>query len=115
MDQERQIREVLLSLQSEVMGNCQDQSSTVQFNSRLFDPLESWVFEQLQSNVFESYLRSNWFKDYLKFFYIQHEPLKENDFVVFRLLGRGGFGEVNGCKRTTTGKLYAMKVCTYVY
>jgi len=26
------------------------------------------------------------------------------------VLGRGGFGLVNGCKRTTTGKLYAMKV-----
>jgi hypothetical protein len=26
------------------------------------------------------------------------------------VLGRGGFGAVNGCKRSTTGKLYAMKV-----
>ena len=28
----------------------------------------------------------------------------------FTVLGRGGFGLVNACKRSTTGKLYAMKM-----
>ena len=34
----------------------------------------------------------------------------EDDFAIFRVLGRGGFGLVNACKRCTTGKLYAMKM-----
>ena len=33
----------------------------------------------------------------------------EFDFEVFRVLGRGGFGLVNGCRCMRTGKIYAMK------
>lgn len=36
--------------------------------------------------------------------------MTEDDFALFRVLGRGGFGMVNGCKKCTSGKLYAMKV-----
>ena len=34
-----------------------------------------------------------------------------NDFSVHRIIGRGGFGEVYGCRKADTGKMYAMKVC----
>ena len=27
-----------------------------------------------------------------------------------RIIGRGGFGEVYGCRKADTGKMYAMKV-----
>ena len=33
----------------------------------------------------------------------------EMDFEIFRVLGRGGFGLVNGCRCIRTGKVYAMK------
>ena len=33
-----------------------------------------------------------------------------NDFSVHRIIGRGGFGEVYGCRKADTGKMYAMKV-----
>jgi beta-adrenergic-receptor kinase len=36
--------------------------------------------------------------------------LTEDDFSLFRVLGRGGFGLVNGCKKCDSGHLYAMKV-----
>lgn len=32
-----------------------------------------------------------------------------NDFTVHRIIGKGGFGEVYGCKKADTGKMYAMK------
>lgn len=32
-----------------------------------------------------------------------------NDFSVHRIIGRGGFGEVYGCRKADTGKMYAMK------
>lgn len=32
-----------------------------------------------------------------------------NDFSVHRIIGRGGFGEVYGCRKVDTGKMYAMK------
>ena len=36
--------------------------------------------------------------------------LSMNDFSVHRIIGRGGFGEVYGCRKADTGKMYAMKV-----
>jgi beta-adrenergic-receptor kinase len=41
---------------------------------------------------------------------ITERTVVEEDFAIFRVLGRGGFGLVNACKRCTTGKLYAMKM-----
>jgi hypothetical protein len=35
--------------------------------------------------------------------------LSMNDFSVHRIIGRGGFGEVYGCRKADTGKMYAMK------
>ena len=29
-----------------------------------------------------------------------------NDFSVHRIIGRGGFGEVYGCRKADTGKMY---------
>jgi beta-adrenergic-receptor kinase len=37
------------------------------------------------------------------------EQLTMNDFSVLRIIGRGGFGEVYGCRKVDTGKMYAMK------
>jgi beta-adrenergic-receptor kinase len=38
-----------------------------------------------------------------------HPQLTMNDFSVHRIIGRGGFGEVYGCRKADTGKMYAMK------
>ena len=32
--------------------------------------------------------------------------LTMNDFSVHRIIGRGGFGEVYGCRKADTGKMY---------
>lgn len=39
------------------------------------------------------------FNDYLYF------QLTMNDFSVHRIIGRGGFGEVYGCRKADTGKM----------
>uniref|UniRef100_A0A182MJB1 Protein kinase domain-containing protein n=1 Tax=Anopheles culicifacies TaxID=139723 RepID=A0A182MJB1_9DIPT len=48
-----------------------------------------------------------------EWFYLDHltsrHPLTMNDFSVHRIIGRGGFGEVYGCRKADTGKMYAMK------
>jgi serine/threonine protein kinase len=31
------------------------------------------------------------------------------DFTVHRIIGKGGFGEVHGCTKADTGKMYALK------
>lgn len=39
----------------------------------------------------------------------EQNQLTMNDFSVHRIIGRGGFGEVYGCRKADTGKMYAMK------
>lgn len=36
---------------------------------------------------------------------IVHFQLTMNDFSVHRIIGRGGFGEVYGCRKADTGKM----------
>jgi serine/threonine protein kinase len=84
-----------------------------------------WTF--LKRHYQDAFLASPLFHKYCQFAYIAkvgcpltslppslppslQQPVTEHDFVLFRALGRGGFGQVNGCKRCQTGKLYAMKV-----
>lgn len=33
-----------------------------------------------------------------------------NDFSVHRIIGRGGFGEVYGCRKADTGKMYVLPI-----
>ncbi|CAM9429644.1 unnamed protein product [Chrysoparadoxa australica] len=80
------------------------------FDVTLFDDLESWVFMYLAKNVYEQFMESQHALTFAKFDLLSHRDVEEDDFILFRMLGRGGFGAVNGCKRATTGKLYAMKV-----
>lgn len=45
----------------------------------------------------------------MNFILIFISQLSMNDFSVHRIIGRGGFGEVYGCRKADTGKMYAMK------
>ncbi|CAM9125538.1 unnamed protein product, partial [Ectocarpus fasciculatus] len=53
---------------------------------------------------------SPFYTKYHGFMCLSEATLTEDDFSLFRVLGRGGFGLVNGCKKCTSGKLFAMKV-----
>lgn len=66
----------------------------------LFDVIEAWVFEHLRENLHAEFMLSGHFQEYTRFLHIQHRPVTENDFILFRVLGRGGFGAVNGMLRT---------------
>ncbi|CAM9134526.1 unnamed protein product [Choristocarpus tenellus] len=81
-----------------------------EYRPELFDVLEGWVFAHLQDTLHSPFLLSDQFNEYVKFLCLQEKPVSESDFILFRVLGRGGFGAVNGCKRGASGKLFAMKV-----
>ncbi|CAM9968188.1 unnamed protein product, partial [Laminaria digitata] len=81
-----------------------------EYEPDLFDVLEAWVFEHLREKLHAGFVLSSHFQEYTRFLNVQHRPVTENDFILFRILGRGGFGAVNGCKRGASGKLFAMKV-----
>lgn len=76
----------------------------------LLDKLDYIVFTYVNSRHFEGFKSSEFYRKYFNFMTILSRPVTEDDFTLFRVLGRGGFGVVNGCKKCQSGQLYAMKV-----
>jgi serine/threonine protein kinase len=56
-----------------------------------------------------SFKESPEYKRYLQFSYIREKGVSEADFLEFRVLGKGGFGQVKGVRKKATGNLYALK------
>lgn len=65
----------------------------------LFNVLEAWILEYLRDKLHCGFLLSSHFQEYTRFLHVQQRPVTENDFILFRILGRGGFGAVNGTFR----------------
>jgi beta-adrenergic-receptor kinase len=75
-----------------------------------FDELETKIFAHVCHKHYGNFKASPAWNRYIKFLYAIEQRGCEEDFALFRILGRGGFGMVYGCKRAYTGKLYAMKI-----
>jgi hypothetical protein len=78
--------------------------------STIFDKIECVVVDEIKKELWPKFKEGPGFEKCIKFLYMITKPVDEDDFALFRVLGRGGFGLVNGCKKCTSGKLYAMKV-----
>lgn len=78
------------------------------------------TFDEAEHIVMASLIRDYWnnftetpnsqYRKMIQFIWYQQRQVVPEDFYVMRVLGRGGFGVVNACKKGTSGKLYAMKV-----
>lgn len=66
------------------------------YQANMFDVLEGWILEYLRDKLHCGFLLSSHFQEYTRFLHVQQKPVTENDFILFRILGRGGFGAVNG-------------------
>ena len=75
----------------------------------IFDDLEGIIFNYVSIRFFEEFKLSPYWTRHFQYLYQTERKVSEDEFALFRVLGRGGFGLVNACKRCTTGKLYAMK------
>ncbi|ETW04788.1 AGC/GRK/BARK protein kinase, variant 1 [Aphanomyces invadans] len=84
-------------------------SATSTLPLTLFDELEACVVSALEHHQMEGFKASAFFKRFMHFLLIQQREIGEDDFSLLRVLGRGGFGMVNGAIKRSTGKLYAMK------
>ncbi|KAE9014825.1 hypothetical protein PR001_g14878 [Phytophthora rubi] len=76
----------------------------------LFDELEACVLCSLEQYHLKDFRSSAFHKRLIAFLLLQKRRVSEDDFTVLRVLGRGGFGMVNGCIKRTSASLYAMKV-----
>eukprot|EP00061_Rhincodon_typus_P007069 g28365.t1 len=75
----------------------------------LFWESERQLLSYLEAQAFEDYKASRFFQRFLQFKELERQPVGEEWFSDFRVLGKGGFGEVCACQMRATGKLYANK------
>ncbi|KAM9194234.1 G protein-coupled receptor kinase 3 isoform 2-T2 [Dugong dugon] len=76
----------------------------------LFQPYIEEICESLRGNIFQKFMESDKFTRFCQWKNVElNIHLTMNDFSVHRIIGRGGFGEVYGCRKADTGKMYAMK------
>ncbi|XP_045512234.1 G protein-coupled receptor kinase 2 isoform X1 [Pieris brassicae] len=63
----------------------------------------------LAGTPFAEFERSMYFHRYLQWKWLEAQPITQNTFRMYRVLGKGGFGEVCACQVRATGKMYACK------
>ncbi|KAM9212431.1 rhodopsin kinase GRK1 [Dugong dugon] len=75
----------------------------------LFEPVLQATMAHLSQSPFQEYLESLYFLRFLQWKWLEAQPMGEDWFLDFRILGKGGFGEVSACQMKATGKMYACK------
>ncbi|XP_027242951.1 G protein-coupled receptor kinase 4 isoform X13 [Cricetulus griseus] len=68
-----------------------------------------FVYTYLSEKPFEEYQDSKYFRRFLQWKWLERRPVTKNTFRHYRVLGKGGFGEVCACQVRATGKMYACK------
>ncbi|XP_002739097.2 G protein-coupled receptor kinase 3-like [Saccoglossus kowalevskii] len=76
----------------------------------LFELYIEEICNSLRGEIFNKFVQSEKFTRFCQWKNVElNINLTMNDFSVHRIIGRGGFGEVYGCRKADTGKMYAMK------
>uniref|UniRef100_A0A670JR90 G protein-coupled receptor kinase 3 n=1 Tax=Podarcis muralis TaxID=64176 RepID=A0A670JR90_PODMU len=75
----------------------------------LFQPYIEEICDSLRGKTFQMFLERYESDCMFVTWPVAEGLLTMNDFSVHRIIGRGGFGEVYGCRKADTGKMYAMK------
>ncbi|XP_060000294.1 G protein-coupled receptor kinase 6 isoform X7 [Lagenorhynchus albirostris] len=75
----------------------------------LFQELTRLTHEYLSVAPYTDYLDSIYFNRFLQWKWLERQPVTKNTFRQYRVLGKGGFGEVCACQVRATGKMYACK------
>ena len=100
----------ILKIGGIILSDANSSITSSKFPSNLFDQLDSVVYSSLTTKIWKRFEESGYYSTLLNYMYLSTRSTNLDDFTLFRLLGRGGFGLVHGCKKNTSGKLYAMKV-----
>uniref|UniRef100_A0A2C9JVH8 G protein-coupled receptor kinase n=1 Tax=Biomphalaria glabrata TaxID=6526 RepID=A0A2C9JVH8_BIOGL len=80
------------------------------FSMIVFQPYINEICNSLRGHIFDKFIESDKYTRFCQWKNLElNINLTMNDFSVHRIIGRGGFGEVYGCRKADTGKMYAMK------
>ncbi|XP_053119088.1 rhodopsin kinase GRK1 [Hemicordylus capensis] len=75
----------------------------------LFKESEQHLLKYLEQKALSKYKDSLHFFRFLQFKWLESQSVTDEWFMDFRVLGKGGFGEVCACQMKATGKMYANK------
>ncbi|XP_062268911.1 G protein-coupled receptor kinase 5 isoform X2 [Platichthys flesus] len=75
----------------------------------IFHDCREDLHKHLSGEAFTLYQESMFFDRFLQWKMLEREPITKNKFRQYRLLGKGGFGEVWACQVRATGMMYACK------
>lgn len=75
----------------------------------LFTECTKTVKSFLAGSPFKEFENSMYFQRYLQWKFLESQPVTHKTFRMYRVLGKGGFGEVCACQVRATGKMYACK------
>lgn len=75
----------------------------------LFKESEQQLLKNLEDKALAGFKSSMYFLRYVQFKWLESQAVAEDWFMEFRVLGKGGFGEVSACQMKATGKMYANK------
>jgi len=75
----------------------------------LFGTCVNQVKAYLSKEPFQEFLESMYFHRYLQWKWLERQPVTYKTFRMYRVLGKGGFGEVCACQSRASGKMYACK------
>nr|XP_058157335.1 G protein-coupled receptor kinase 4 isoform X5 [Dasypus novemcinctus] len=78
-------------------------------SKEIFEECSRIVHNYLSGEPFEEYQESSYFSHFLQWKWLERQPVTKNTFRHYRVLGKGGFGEVCACQVRATGKMYACK------
>ncbi|XP_074839174.1 rhodopsin kinase GRK1 [Carettochelys insculpta] len=75
----------------------------------LLQEVEKQLLGHLEDQALAKFKESLFFDRFLQFKWLEGQSVTEEWFLDFRVLGKGGFGEVCACQMRATGKMYANK------
>lgn len=79
----------------------------------LFHDIKSSLYTKLNNQYMREFAKSSPYTRFCQWKYqelVVPEQISLGDFSVHRIIGRGGFGEVYGCRKDNTGKMFALKL-----
>uniref|UniRef100_A0A671RV12 G protein-coupled receptor kinase n=1 Tax=Sinocyclocheilus anshuiensis TaxID=1608454 RepID=A0A671RV12_9TELE len=92
----------------DVVGECRQKLEQSPCKE-LFQECTRIVREYLSGEPFSAYQEAMYFSRFLQWQWLERQPVTKNTFRHYRVLGKGGFGEVCACQVRATGKMYACK------
>ncbi|XP_055488268.1 G protein-coupled receptor kinase 6-like isoform X2 [Leucoraja erinacea] len=75
----------------------------------IFTECAKFVHDYLSGAPFTEFQETMYFSRFLQWKWLERQPATKNTFRHYRVLGKGGFGEVCACQVRATGKMYACK------